>query len=92
MNQICLKSMLLGAVIVLITMLAMGAAISNNNVNGRYQITSHIYKDTSRVFVIDTQTGEVRSVNIEIPAHPIEYYHYSGIDKSEAYSSGTWAR
>ena len=92
MNQICLKSMLLGAAIVLIIMLAMGAAISNNNVNGRYQITSHIYSSTSRVFVIDTQTGEVRGINVESPARPIEYYHRGGVDKSQVYTSGPWTK
>ena len=92
MNQICLKSMLLGAAIVLIIMLAMGAAISNNNVNGRYQITSHLYSSSSRVFVIDTQTGEVRSINVEYPANPTEYYHRGGVDKSEVYTSGPWTK
>jgi hypothetical protein len=91
MKQICLKSMLLGAVIVLITMLAMGAGTIDNNVNGRYQITSHIYSSISRVFVIDTQTGEVRSINID-QARPIGYYRQEGIDKSQVYTSGPWVK
>jgi hypothetical protein len=92
MNQVCLKSMLLGAAIVLIIMLVMGAAINNNNVNGRYQITSHIYSSTSRVFVIDTQTGEVRSIHIASQVRPTEYYHGGGIDKTEVYTSGPWTK
>ena len=92
MNRICLKSMVLGAVIVLITMLAMGAAISSNNVNGRYQITSHMYNSTSRVFVIDTQTGEVRSIKIEGLTNPTGYSHGSGIDQSQVYTSGPWTK
>ncbi len=90
MNKICFKSMLLGAAIVLITMLLMGASISNSNINGRYQITSHIYSFTSRVFVIDTQTGEVRSIDIDNQISPTGYYHQSGINNSKVCTSGPW--
>ena len=93
MNKICLKSMLLGAALVLIIMLAMGAAGNyNNNVNGRYQITSHIYSNQSRVLVIDTQTGEVRSIDTDASGQPKGYEHYSGIDNSKVYTSGLWEK
>ena len=92
MKQICLKSMVLGAVIVLITMLAMGATINSNNVNGRYQITSHMYNGSSRVFVIDTQTGEVRNIEIQGINNPTGYSHGNGIDQSQVYTSGPWIK
>ncbi len=90
MNKLCLKSMLLGAAIVSVIIMVMGAAVNSNNVNGRYQITSHIINSNSRVFVIDTQTGEVRSIDVDNQIQPVGYYHYTGIDNSKVCTSGPW--
>lgn len=68
MNKLCVKSALLGAIGTLMFILLMGA--TNNNINGKYQISGD--GSSSKIYLLNTQTGVVKKVEISSPVDPVE--------------------
>lgn len=85
MNKVCLKSKWLIAIIMLVIMLMMGAG--GCSVNGRYQIACLPNENNPEVFVIDTQTGEVRGLAIKNITGPGAYLRDRDYD---IISTGPW--
>lgn len=69
MNKLCVKSALLGAIIMLLIFIAMGATTTGSS--GKYQIFG---TKTNWMYLLNTQTGQVK---------PLHYDDYN--DKLEAY-------
>ena len=74
MKTLCLKSVLVGAAVVLLSLLAMGAGSGSDH--GRYQITSVDGRSAGqvRVFVLDTRTGIVKRVDLNASGRQILGY------------------